>query len=213
MYVYPSPIIYNYIDCGIFSISSGVTSNSESFKQIGLSYTLPMEFATTVELDSLLTTNPPIYSSGAKTGPKGTAPCGLQITALGSVVPVGFYSQNVKKTAWFQDLIQFKRTNPDCTYPINFGDSGSAVIADFSGTSKILGLASALAGTSTGYFCRIDRITSIMNISAWDGTPKNFIDDNSLTYRTVVGGSLSSTLDCSGTTYYQMGLTYNSSPC
>jgi hypothetical protein len=202
----------NYIDCAIFSVSSAVTSNSISYKQVGLSYSSPMEFATTAEIDSLLTTNPVIYNSGARTGPKETSPCNLRITSLFYTVPVKYKLQNFTKVALFEDLIVFKRENPDCPYPTAQGDSGSALIANFGGTSKILGLIFA-GGPTQGYACRIDRIASMMNISAWDGSPKGFIDDNSISYKTVVGGSLSNSITCSGKTYYQVGLTYNQSPC
>ena len=204
--------IYNLIDCSIFSVGSGVTSNSVSYKQVGLTYSLPMEFATTLEIDSLLTTNPPIYSSGARTGPKETSPCDLKIKSIGLATAVQFRLQNIDTVALFNDLIKFTRVNQDCTYPVAPGDSGSALIANFSGTSKIIGLVFA-GSTNEGIACRIDNIASLMNISAWDGTPKNYIDNNSIKYKTVVGGSLLDTIVCSGNTYYQVGLTYNQSSC
>jgi hypothetical protein len=110
----------------------------------------------------------------------------------------------------------FTRTNPECPSPIASGDSGSALIANFSGTWKIIGLVFA-GGTSAsnyvGFANRIDNVASQLSIQSWDGTSKNYVDLASKTYKTIGGGSSNKTLSCSGSTYWQVGLTNLSSPC
>jgi hypothetical protein len=114
----------------------------------------------------------------------------------------------------------FTRPDPTCEDPIAGGDSGSALIADFNGVWKIIGLVFAggtivQAGVTyyVGVACRIDEIANIMQIEAWDGTAKNYIDDNSFQYITVPGGSSDLTKTCGGSTYWQVGLTTDTYSC
>ena len=50
-----------------------------------------------------------------------------------------------------------------------------------------------------GYACRIDRVASLMNISAWNGGNANFSDINN-------GLSDQVSIEISGKTYWQVGL-------
>jgi hypothetical protein len=57
-----------------------------------------------------------------------------------------------------------------------------------------------------------------LNISAWDGTNKSFIDPLSLNYRTILGGQPNKIETCSdGNDYWQVGLSdlsyYPEDPC
>jgi hypothetical protein len=205
----------NRVDGALFSIDENPTYifNSESIKQFGLSYNLPMAFATTAEINNLLATNPPVYSSGRTTGAKGEGLCGLTISQVGAASTVlGFHLQGAERSAYFVDTIGFTRSNPDCPYPITGGDSGSALIASFAGVWKIIGLVFA-TGEFEGFACRIDEVASQLGIEAWDGTTKNYIDPSTIVYKTVPGGSNNKTLSCGGSTYWQVGLTNASSPC
>jgi hypothetical protein len=201
----------NSLDVALFYLKSDYVSNTESFKQIGSSYTLPMEFATTAEINNLLTTNPPIYSSGYRTGAKGDADCRLRVYSLavnGSINP--YRNQYKINSMAFSNCIGFQVL--DCSNAAAPGDSGSAVIADFGGVRKIIGLLFA-GGGAIGIACRIDTIASQMGIYAWDGTPKKFVDPNSITIKTISGGSYDDSYICNGKTYWQLGMTNNPSPC
>jgi len=204
--------ITNYVDGALISVSSDKISFSESFKQHGLPYNQPMTFATTSEIDNLLTTNPPIYSSGRTTGAK-FGDCGLTIQAIGSTSFVSPYPNGTSnEVIYFSDIIDYTRINPDCEWPIKAGDSGSALIADFNGTCKIIGLAFA-GGYNGGAACRIDRVAQELNISAWDGSSKPFIDLSSKTTITTTGSSSNKTIQCGGKTYWQVGKMPYSNPC
>ena len=209
----PMNLTSNKVDGALVSVNSADISDTESFKQVGLSYASAMSFASTAEINALLSTNPPIYSSGRTSGAKGEASCGLTIFSVGAGILVsGYKLQGSTVTVGFSDVIAFTRTNADCLYPIAGGDSGSALIASFSGTWKIIGLCFA-GSDSVGYACRIDEVASQLGIQAWDGSPKNYVNLATKTYKTVSGGSSDKTLNCSGSTYWQVGLNNTSSPC
>lgn len=217
----PLSSVGNTVDGALVSLKSEDISLTESFKQYGLSYNLPMAFATKAELDNLLTTNPPLYSSGRTTGAKGPGPCELTIGAIGQQLSVGYSNQGTPNAnAVFENCIIFTRPDPTCRFPIAGGDSGSCLIANFNGVWKIIGLVFA-GGTftdagiiySVGAANRIDDVASQLGIQAWDGTAKNYIDNDSFQYKTTTGGSLNKTLICGGSTYWQMGLTDQSLPC
>lgn len=203
----------NQVDAALVSIASADVSNAESFKQFGLSYTTPMPFASTAEINALLSTNPPIYSSGRTTGAKGEGSCTLVISTIGSSNFVSGYNlQYVPQPVFFTDLITFTRTNPDCPFPIAGGDSGSALIASFGGVWKIIGL--VFAGSQyIGYACRIDQVATQLGIQAWDGTTKSYINLSTKEYKTTTAGSSNKLLSCGGSTYWQVGLINGSQPC
>lgn len=172
-------------------------------------YTTHMPFATTTELDDLLTSNPRIYSVGRTTGPKGwieSPSCRLRITGVG--VNINVLDPEVDpNTIPFNDVIEF-RYEDGSDYPINSGDSGSMVFADFSGVKKIIGVAFA-GGTTTGYLCRIDRISAEFNISAWDNT--HTLNESTPLTPTVTKFPITDTnssqkeIQVNGDTYYQVG--------
>jgi hypothetical protein len=196
-----------------------VTDPTESFKQLGLSYVSPMPFATTAEIDNLMSTNPMLKSSGRTTGVKDGPPCPLRTFAVNVSVPVGPYpKQGTSTTVPFTELIQFVRPQTDpnlgavCQYPIYPGDSGSVLIADFGGTHKIIGL--NFAGSECyGFACRIDNVAAELGIKAWDGLPKPVVDNDTIDYITVNGGNDVKTQVCDGKTYWQVGLTNLSKSC
>lgn len=207
------PLI-NYTDSGLMSLLqkdfNGVdVVTTESWKQVGLDIgTTPPPFATTAELDNLLS-GPvlEIASSGLRTGPKqGT--CGLRISQI-------HYSSGFGQGTRFDDCIEFTRVNPDCAYPAAGGDSGSAAFAKIGGVWKIIGLVFLGSyNNMTAAICRIDRIAHDLGIEAWDGTitPTSFIDPN--TIKVVVTEGISgdySRTDLDGT-FYQQGTVTNYAP-
>jgi hypothetical protein len=86
------------------------------------------------------------------------------------------------------------------------------LIADYSGTWKIIGL--CLAGsTNYGLACRIDNVATQLGIEAWDGSAKNYIDFASQDIITVTGTSSDATIVCDGKTYWQIGAGLTNNPC
>jgi hypothetical protein len=149
---------FNYLDAAVISIDKAnidgqpIVDESESFKQLQLNYNLPMPFASTQEINSLLVSQYPIYSAGRTTGPKGTIGCQLTVTSINAVGGVGGYNKKDNASVnnrnntlspgsvvYFADMIEFKNTD-NSLYPIAGGDSGSTLIADISGVWKIVGL-------------------------------------------------------------------------
>ena len=217
----------NYVDGAIFSLEAEDVDIATSYQQAGVTdYTLPLPFASTAEIDTLLTTNPMIYSSGRTTGPKGGASCPVRVFALFTTVNLTYNLQGVATLTSFIDQITFVKPENDpslstiCANPIYPGDSGSALIADFGGVRKIIGLVFAGAGDGVtpgvfyyGYANRIDRVASELGIEAWDGTAKGYVDPASITYKTTYNGSSNKILNCEGVNYWQVGLTTLDTPC
>lgn len=192
---------FNQVDGAIISISQSVMSNSESFKQYGLSGVTVMPFATTSEINSLVGNNL-VSSSGRSTGVKQGPLCGLTIQGI----QFATYVSNTRTgtVANFNSCISFTRLNPECSWPIYPGDSGSALVATIGGVDKIVGLCFA-GSSSLGVASRIDQVVSQLGIEAWDGTTPNFVDLNSKKYVTVDGLSNLKTITCSGQTLWQVG--------
>jgi len=112
-----------------------------------------------------------------------------------------------------------------CPFPAWYGDSGSTLIANIGGVWKIIGL--VFAGNSSsftpivvggvlinlfyasdqGYACRIDHVANELGIKAWTGSIAPVVDNNSITYVTVSGSNDTKILNCSGSNYWQVGLT------
>ena len=170
----------NYVDAAIMMMNpSFLDSNSYNiWGPIGVDlFSSPLPFATTAEIDALLSTNPRLFSTGRTSGPKGFADsssCRLRVKSIG-------LAANVDGNT-YGDLIQYhyEDNSPD---PILGGDSGSALVALIGATYKIVGLAFAgdidsVTGSSTyGVACRIDRVADEMKIRAWDGTLNTSVAD------------------------------------
>jgi hypothetical protein len=210
----------NETDCGFFLLKEKDTNGdtilsvTESWKQLGLSeITSPPPFATTAELDGMMTPsspyfNPEVISSGLATGPKNGA-CGLKIFAIHQS---GAFGSNVL----FRDVITFTRTNPDCLYPIYSGDSGSAVLAKFGGVWKIIGLAYGTLVNNAdeevyGSLCRIDYIAEQLNIKAWDGTGGRFANTETIATQVSAGPTNTATRILGGKRNWQ-GMATNQAP-
>lgn len=208
---------YNSVDCALTTINESDIDYSTSYKQYGMTgWVTPLDFATTSEIDNLLETKPNLFSSGRTTGPKGEGDMKLFAESISSVISIAYHKQGVSTTVYFEDCIKFyasASTTPSgyvCTYPIAPGDSGSALVADFGGTRKIIGLvfAGSTSGgvTTRGYANRIDKVVEQMNISVWSGQTVNFSNTGSTETYTVSGLSSDDTLNLSGNTYWQGGI-------
>lgn len=212
------------VDATIFSVNSSRISTSESWKQLesildGETYQTVlfgpniMPFASSGEINSI-TSSTPVSSYGRSTNSKQGVICGLSVTSndLMGYTVVDYENGQYLMDVTFDHVIYFTRIDPDCPYPIYRGDSGSVLIADFSGTWKIIGLCFA-GSTYGGGACRIDQIAAKLNISEWDGNVAPFIDVDSVEIKTVVGQSSSKTIVCDGETYWQIGAGTYSNPC
>jgi len=220
----------NDVDCAIFSLRQpdiDMTNPSTSGMQSGEAYTDCLPFATTAEINNLLVSNPMLYSSGRTTGPKGGVGCPLRILSTFNTFSINYPLQGIPTPCTFTNVLSFVKPEFDpnlstiCVNPIFGGDSGSALIADFGGVRKIIGLVFASAqdsagNTIIGYACRIDVVATQMGIQAWDCTNKSFVDESSIVYQTVPGLSCNETLQCSPSDpiHYQVGVTNTlSNPC
>ena len=109
-----------------------------------------------------------------------------------------------------------------CYYPSNGGDSGSAVLTfdENIGQWLIVGLLYGGTYVSDGEdqvpirsLCnRIDRIESLMNIRAWDGTMNGIMPyGGGDVIHVVEGSSQAITMVIDGKTYWQLGLVNSTS--
>jgi len=225
------------------STGATIINFTSSFQQLGLSYTSSMPFASTFEIDNLINNNYEFYSSGRTTGPKGSPDtlCPLRFFSYTSF-PIAYPLQGVPTLSYFTDIIAYVKPadsasyNPStvnastqvCAYPVWGGDSGSTLIANIGGVWKIIGLVFAGNGipynppvtglnyqvaSTIGFACRIDQVASQLGIKAWTGSAAPVVDENTIVYKTVSGSSSNSTLVCSGSTYWQVGLTEKHNIC
>jgi hypothetical protein len=222
------------------STGATIIDFTSSFQQVGLSNTLAMPFASTAEIDNLLNNNHEFYSSGRTTGAKGSPDtlCPLRMFSYTSF-PISFPLQGTNTLSYFTDVIAYVKPansssyNPStvnsstqvCSYPVWGGDSGSTLIANIGGVWKIIGLVFAGNGTpynpsvgyqvasTIGFACRIDQVASQLGIKAWTGSIAPVVDHDTITYRTVSGSNDDKTLVCSGSTYWQVGLTEKHNIC
>lgn len=207
--------ITNYIDALVFTLIKSKTDNSTSFKQLGQNFSSPLPWATTAEINNLLTSNPYLYSSGRTTGRKGDT-CKLRITQLGFNVNLSYKKQGVETQVTIGDCFAFQWENTSLRSPIFGGDSGSAVIATINGQNKVIGLAFAgdqgkdSLGNDTegtlGVGCRIDRIALELNLQAWDGTDKNTDEQSNLSIEYIDGLNADVSKTINGKKYWQVGI-------
>lgn len=203
----------NEVDGAVLGLLSSVVSNSESFKQYQLSASSPPPFATTEEIDSIIIDDIPLAASGRSTGPKEGDLCGLTILQSNISTLVSNYGHNKPGYSWtlpFINQMTYTRANPDCPDPSIPGDSGSAVLGNFNGTWKIVGLNFAGgtngSGIDIGVFNRIDKVAEALQIEAWDGTTINFIDIENPETNIVSGQDSDIYKTIGGSRYWQAGL-------
>jgi hypothetical protein len=213
MYTYPLELSNNEVDVSILAVTSSTISNSSSYLQYDLSHTNVPPFATTEEIDSIIIDDIELAASGRSTGPKEGNLCGLKILQSNISVLVTNYGNNQIGYSWtlpFINQMSYTRANSDCPDPSIPGDSGSAVLGNFNGTWKIVGLNFAGgtngSGIDIGIFCRIDKVASLMQLESWDGSTLPYIDyENPETY-IVTGQDSDKYKTIGGDRYWQVGL-------
>jgi len=196
---------YNFVDAALLTLDDETIADYSSTSQNGLDGTLGITFATTSEIDSLKPGLSILNSSGARTGVKGDG-CTIVVNQIAITGGIYQKKQGNDVGVYFQDLISFRNADLS-TYPVDHGDSGSAVIANINGTKKVIGL--VFAGDSRGgLLCRIDHISEILDISAWDGSPVNYTPNPPAvsTFVRPVSDDRAF-IDYDGKTYWQVGMT------
>jgi hypothetical protein len=201
----------NYVDSAVLMMRpSAIDANSyKMWGPIGVDpFSSPMSFATTQEIDSLLSTDPRLFSTGRTSGPKGftnSPSCNLRTLDVGSIGEIGHPSIGIME---YSDMIAYGYEDYSEGASLG-GDSGSALIALFGSTYKIIGQVFAGDGY-TGYACRIDRIAQEMKVRAWDGTlNKGTGSENNLGELRLYGSDQrsgqTSFVHTDGHTYWQVG--------
>jgi hypothetical protein len=201
----------NYVDSAVLMMQpSAIDANSyKMWGPIGVDpFSSPMSFATTQEIDSLLATDPRLFSTGRTSGPKGftnSPSCNLRTLNVGAVGDIGHPSIGIMK---YSDMIAYSYEDYS-EGPSMGGDSGSALIALFGSTYKIIGQVFA-GGDYMGLACRIDRIAQEMKVRAWDGTlNKGTGSENNLGELRLYGSDQrsgqTSFVHTDGHTYWQVG--------
>lgn len=223
--------VWNTIDTALISFQETVPVGGNQILSIDshkiyvpsnqTEYANVMDFATTEELNGLLTTHQPtyIYSTGRTTGPKGyNSNCRMQITNINQVMQTRITTGiGGAKFYPFSNIIGMRYVNTSYGAPGANGDSGSMVIAEYGdGTRKILGMVFAGSGQII-YFCRIDEIVNQLKIKKWDWI-SGPLDTSRLTPNptflkvnigSVIGAILQNhqTTNINNKTYYQVGFT------
>jgi hypothetical protein len=64
-----------------------------------------------------------------------------------------------------------------------------------------------------GFACHIDNVATQLGIKAWTGSAAPVVDHNTINYITTTGSNDISNLICSGSRYWQLGLTHNHKLC
>jgi hypothetical protein len=214
-------LVYNEIDTALLTIDAEADINySTSFHQHLLTAS-SYPWATTFEIESLLVGDSHLlYSSGRTTGAKGEGTTKLRFSGYSVINNLHYNRQGAYVDVSFLDCITFIATTTaagpytdTCYDPISGGDSGSALIADFSGTKKVIGLVFAgmqdyTEKTISGVACRMDRIADLLNISEWNGEAVEYSDVANTMEITRDGLSNSEYIDEGGHRYWQVGLRY-----
>ena len=206
----------NYADVALTTINSSDIDVNTSYLMEGVTgWTQPLEFASSSEIDGLLTNKNNLFSAGRTTGSKGEGEMKLLTNSYPVTININYLKQGNNTTIQFGRCIQFvasASTTPNgtiCAFPINGGDSGSALVADFSGTRKIVGLVFAgglLSGvTYYGYANRIDDVADSINISPWTGQTVNYSNTGVTETHIVLGKSSDEKIILSGKTFWQVG--------
>jgi len=208
----------NYVDGAIFTLDESQIDLNESYKYYGFSFTGAPPFATTEEIDDLINNDFNFYSVGRTTGAKGEGNTKLKFLSYDTVYVYNTLTSSTARLTRYDECISYiasastTTTGNGCFYPINSGDSGSALLADIDGTIKIIGLcfAGSTLSQPDGYMrigraCRIDRVAEELNIESFTGQTVNFSDKTDPQIHYEVGSSSLSAVTINGDKYYQLG--------
>ena len=210
----------NYVDGALFTLDSSVVNTYQSYQYYGLSFTGAPTFATTAEIDDLINNEFDLYSVGRTTGAKGEGVTKLKFLSYDTVYVNNNLTSGTDRLCRYDDCISYiasastTTSGNGCFYPINSGDSGSALLADINGELKIIGLsfAGSTTGSPDGYFtiaraCRIDKVAEQLNISPFTGQTVNYSNTLNPQVHYEPNFSSLSAITINGNKYYQLGTT------
>lgn len=208
----------NYVDGALITLDSSSVDLSQAGLYFGFSFTDPPPFATSEEIDDLIDNNWDFYSVGRTTGAKGQGETKLKFLSYNIVSVANDITFKTSRETKFYDCISYiasastTSSGNSCFWPINAGDSGSALLANINGTVKIIGLsfAGSTAGTNKYVIaraCRIDKVAEQLNIEAFTGQTVNFSDKTNPQFHYEMGASPLSAITINGNKYYQVGTT------
>lgn len=204
----------NLIDAGLVTINC-VDENSYNLLQTNIGYKL--DFASSQEIDNLLSSNSPIIKAGRTTGPLGGTNCEIEISQINALVTVGGYFNNGSTVQVdFEDCLLFKFKDNSLGVGIS-GDSGSVIVGEINGTWKIVGL--MFASDSQGSFGvanRIDKVEELLDIRPWTNTTKIKLNSDSPKCKKILPGLRDEKfIIFNGKKYWQIGTTTElpSAPC
>jgi len=209
--------VYNYADVALCTVSQA-DIDSSSHLQHGLNYSTFMPFATTQEIDNLLISNPDLFSSGRTTGAKGEGVRKLKMNEFVAAIWIPQQMQgSVSYAAEFASVLKFVATEGSTLYgfPIDRGDSGSALVAEINGIRKVIGLVFAGLFNSqnvciAGLANRIDHVANLMQISAWDGSSNYCFSAGAPVEQHLVDGlDNRDYIDIGNKRFWQIGLVAN----
>ena len=222
----------NQIDAAIVAIDPpSVTTNlvfTGSWEQVGLTGSVissPPQFATTAEIDYIIANSASanLYMTGRTTGAKGQGTIKLKIQSGSGLSLLAYDRQGGSVACWMFPCIIYRAPGGSdltpgtyCFWPSWRGDSGASVLAEISGSLKIVGLNFAgsyitISGSQygiNGIACRMDLVAEKLNLSAWNGTTFNYTDTTTSSYVIVDGTSnlaKSASIQIGGSTYWQLG--------
>jgi hypothetical protein len=178
---------YNYADAALIAVKKDDLDETFSIRQEGSDYSYWLPFASTEEINSILSSNPPVFFSGRTSGFRGEGDVKLKISEIGTNAYVNFELQGQPAMVDFSNCIKFvafdssTTGNPELLCPMNAGDSGAALVAEIDGIRKIIGLIFAANMSSgsivAGLAARIDKVSELLNISYWNGDMSFFESD------------------------------------
>ena len=225
----------NSIDAAVVALDTG-SFDTSSWNQLNLdgynSGSNPPWETDTVTLNGLLGNR--LIISGARTGAKGEdtyagsqSDVHLVVTGVNGMTRIRTDETDLGvETVWFTDTMNFHAIDtsngnlilPGCS---NGGDSGSGIYGDFSVAQdlsdvRLVGLNyagswDADAGTagdqSSGTFCRLDHVASLMRIKRWDGADTTTVNTGSAEEIIIDGYDTRQSVLYNGKRYYRSGTT------
>ncbi len=163
----------NYIDAAVIGLDSSSLIDANSGSQLGPLSPVNYPVATTAEIDGLLVNGNFLIKSGRTTGYLGSSSaCRILVHDMNWIQSVAF--PPLYSTITLHDLIRFTYADFGTNVVVG-GDSGSILLADFSGVLKIVGLVFAGGGSvaipsQVGFACRIDRVMDQLNLEVLGST-------------------------------------------
>ena len=196
----PTPTRINYIDAAVIGLDSSSLIDANSGSQLGPLSPVNYPVATTAEIDGLLVNGNFLIKSGRTTGYVGSSSaCRILVSNMHHSESVDYRPGIIT----LHDLIRFTYADFGTNVVVG-GDSGSILLADFSGVLKIVGLVFAGNDGRVGFACRIDRVMDQLNLEVL-GSTTMINASNNWEFIDRVPSAASPTLTDNGKKYWECG--------